>query len=178
MTEAFANLYRPAGGLIPRHAERVDVWGATNGGLALAEKLFSNALGPENVGIVTGQDATSRLSAAARSSSSITEAKAHTVALYSCDENRVAKPHPDVYAEVKRRILAGDGSKANSTSLWFVASHTWDTFAAKQAGFKTAWVCYEEFDMCRDIYGTPDVTGTDLADVARQIMEAESTSSG
>lgn len=39
--------------------------------------------------------------------------------------------------------------------------------------FKTAWVSYEEFDTVASLWGEPDVVGTDLDDVARQIIDKE-----
>jgi len=48
-----------------------------------------------------------------------------------------------------------------------------DTYAAKRAGFRTAWVANEEHFTCPDVYGTPDIIGKDLEDVATQILAWE-----
>ncbi|KDE04650.1 hypothetical protein MVLG_04948 [Microbotryum lychnidis-dioicae p1A1 Lamole] len=89
---------------------------------------------------------------------------------FSCDEIEVAKPAPVVYEAIWERLrskaLGKDGG-------WFVASHTWDLYAAKKAGFKTAWASYEEHDLASDVWSRPDVIGPDLVDVAKQIIAWE-----
>ncbi|SCV73991.1 BQ2448_6421 [Microbotryum intermedium] len=89
---------------------------------------------------------------------------------FSCDEIQVAKPAPIVYEAVWERLRSqGLGKKG----AWFVASHTWDLYAAKKAGFKTSWTSYEEHDLISDVWGRPDVIGTDLVDIAKQIIAWE-----
>ncbi len=39
--------------------------------------------------------------------------------------------------------------------------------------FRTAWVTYEEFYSCPDVYGTPDVVGRNLEEVAEKILAFE-----
>lgn len=84
----------------------VQAWGATNGSIKLAETIFANALGKE---------------------------AAQAVHLFSCDEIKIAKPDPRVYEAVKERITK-TGTDAEQVEKWFVATHSWDTFAAKRAG--------------------------------------------
>lgn len=115
MVEAFSKTYRSQE-LRPKSVGHVSLWGATNGSLDLAGKLFNTALGQSGV---QKQD---------------TQAKGDGYSIWSCDEIKVAKPDPRVYEAVKRKVLEGDGLKADDSSLWFVASHTWDTDAAKRAG--------------------------------------------
>lgn len=168
MVDAFTKTYRDVDRLHAAHVDRVDLWGATNGGLALARKLFEGAFNGSQSAppppVFTGAGATAQQSA--------TPSPGHGVAIFSCDESKVAKPDPRVYHEIKRRIMQSSDDH-NNTSIWFVASHTWDLFAAKQAGFKTAWATYEEFDMCKDIFGTHDVVASDLVSIAMQILEHE-----
>ncbi|CEH11771.1 PAF-1-RELATED [Ceraceosorus bombacis] len=129
-------------------AAHAEVWGATNGGLALAYKLFEGALGQ---GCIQKQQ------------------KDRGTALFSCDEIEVAKPDARVYEAVRQR--ATQGRQPQSIDLWFVATHTWDLFAAKKAGFKTAWVWNEEFHASSAIYGEPDIIASNLDDAAKQILE-------
>lgn len=166
MVNAFTKTYRDQT-KVAKHIERVDLWGATNGGLPLAQKLFTGALG-EQIPLYTGTQAVNEQ----EKSVSGTEHKlGNGVGVFSCDENQIAKPDPRVYEEIKKRIQI---KPKEDVRLWFVASHTWDLFAAKKAGFKTAWVTYEEFEMCSDIYGTPDIVAKDLDDIAKKIVEYES----
>ncbi|GAA5957307.1 hypothetical protein JCM21900_000804 [Sporobolomyces salmonicolor] len=88
---------------------------------------------------------------------------------FSCDEDRVAKPSPSVYEDVWKKLGLGGVERKG----WFVASHTWDLFAAKKAGFKTAFVTYEEHLVLPELFGQPDIVATDLEDAARQIIAAE-----
>lgn len=164
MVQAFTHTYRDAK-RVPQHVRRVDLWGATNGSLILTQKLFGGALG-ERVPLYTGQHATAQHAEQHRPNTN-----GVGVALFSCDEIQVAKPDPRVYLEVKRRIQAD--SAGEETRFWFVASHTWDLFSAKLAGFKTAWVPYEEFDMCKDLYGTPDVVASNLDELAQKVLQHE-----
>ncbi|CEQ40128.1 SPOSA6832_01716, partial [Sporobolomyces salmonicolor] len=122
------------------------VMAATNGGLETTRGLFENALGKEEAG---------------------------KWEYFSCDEDRVAKPSPSVYEDVWKRLGLGGVERKG----WFVASHTWrvvaDLFAAKKAGFKTAFVTYEEHLVLPELFGQPDIVATDLEDAARQIIAAE-----
>jgi phosphoglycolate phosphatase-like HAD superfamily hydrolase len=159
MVQAFTKTYRDEK-LVSSKFKQVELWGATNGGLALSEKLFKGALGSD-VSVYTGQGISSKQ----RKPST----RGQGVGLFSCDEIKMAKPHPDVYRAIRSRIE----EEGDATSLWFVASHTWDLFAAKKAGFKTAWVGYEEFFTCPDIFMKPDVTAKDLNEAAEKILARE-----
>ncbi|GJN92813.1 hypothetical protein Rhopal_005851-T1 [Rhodotorula paludigena] len=117
---------------------------ATNGALETTRGLFAKALG---------------------------ETKAQRWEYFSCDEDRVAKPAPSVYRDVWRKL--GVDADAEKKHGWFVASHTWDLFAAKKAGFKTALVTYEEHLVLEDLFGQPDIVAPNLEELARQIIAAE-----
>ncbi|CAO1637480.1 unnamed protein product [Sympodiomycopsis kandeliae] len=133
--------------LYPTSDTQVNLWGATNGGIPLATLLFQNALQTQDLSPL--------------------------VNIWSCDSIKVAKPHPDVYKAVKREIHADD----SGTSIWFVASHSWDTDAASRAGFKTCWIRYEEFHPATGDdaggYRRPDLQAKDVDDAARKIFEWE-----
>lgn len=159
MVEAFTKTYRDDG-LVPSSVSQVELWGATNGSLALGEKLFKEALG-QQVQLYTGEE----VSAKQRTE----KGRGSGLGLFSCDEISVAKPDPRVYKTLKSRVAGG----GDAVSLWFVASHTWDLFSAQKAGFRTAWVGYEEFYTCHDIYQRPDIIAADIDDVARKILAWE-----
>lgn len=166
MVNAFTKTYRDEN-LVPKSIDQVILYGATNGGMALGEKLFKGALG-DQVKIFTGQGAISNQIKTSSSSSS----KGSGIGLFSCDEIKVAKPDPRVYQTILQRIQEENKDSSN-TLLWFVASHTWDLFAAKKVGFRTAWVGYEEFYTCPDIYLKPDIIAKDLDEAAHLILEWE-----
>lgn len=162
MVDAFASIYASRPGL--------QVWGATNGSLDLTKKLFGNALGSD-VRLVSSKE---ELEAGQGQGQGQGQGHGRAVGLYSCDENQVAKPDPRVYKTVLGRIVDASSKPSTATSTWFVASHTWDLFAARTAGFQhTAWVSYEEFYDSHGIYGTPDIVGKDMAEVAQKILDFE-----
>lgn len=93
MVKAFNEIYRSRD-LLPHHVEKVDLWGATNGGTELARKLFQNAL-RENGNDLTRVDL------------------GKGVGVFSCDEVKYAKPRPEVYKAVKEKVGFGkDGNQA------------------------------------------------------------------
>ena len=61
--------------------------------------------------------------------------------------------------------------QAGATEAWFVAGHWWDVAGAAYAGLKTAWISRTD-----RVYPTampaPDVSGPDLAAVARELLRA------
>ncbi|TKY87338.1 hypothetical protein EX895_004015 [Sporisorium graminicola] len=172
MVDALTKIYRDRDGKgrLPPGVDKVDVWAATNGSLQLGRSSFLRVLGDSD-----GADLDSQAARSGRSDKD--NAVGAGVGLFSCDEIGTAKPDPKVYAEVLRRIQAEPVEASAATKeyqgIWFVASHTWDTFAAKLAGFRTAWVTYEEFYSCPSVYGTPDVVGRNLEEIAEKILAFE-----
>lgn len=158
MVEAFSKTYRDPS-LRPSNIDTVSLWGATNGGIALAEKLFKHNLGLKSIEIDSA------------SSNRVESAKTH-IGLWSCDEIKVAKPDPQVYKDILKTVLPS-GDDDSKTSKWFVASHMWDLQAAKAAGFKTLWVSYEEFSPCVGVFDAPDLVALDLEEGAKKILEWE-----
>ncbi|CAO1631423.1 unnamed protein product [Parajaminaea phylloscopi] len=176
MVEAFSKVYRDEALTRAAGLSHVALWGATNGSLDLAGKLFDGALGPSNV------HRTTQVKSAGEGG------VGQGYGIWSCDEVKVAKPDPRVYEAVKERVLtecqsaathgnvdgdADGGGGDSETSLWFVASHSWDTDAAKRAGFKTCWVSYEEFHPTQGTYLPADLTANTLDEAARKILEWE-----
>jgi 2-haloacid dehalogenase len=81
-------------------------------------------------------------------------------ALLSCDEVRVSKPHPKMYAL---------GRRDAGREAWLVASHAWDVQGAARAGFRTAWISTLE-KRYLDAYPKPDVQSEDLRSAAEAIL--------
>ncbi|KAK0552608.1 hypothetical protein OC845_001633 [Tilletia horrida] len=160
--EAFTDIYRSSSTI---KGPDIQIWTATNGGPELARKLLLAAAGEQH-----------GLDLKLRSSDSSANGKSTGVGVFSCDEVKVSKPDPKVYAALRERLGLSktfDQSDPDPVSLWFVASHTWDLFAARGAGFKTAWVSYEEFYAVPGIYGQPDIVAGDLAEAATSILKWE-----
>ncbi|KAH7185143.1 haloacid dehalogenase-like hydrolase [Fusarium flagelliforme] len=86
--------------------------------------------------------------------------------LLSCDTAGVAKPIPEAYAPVFKKLSA-DGSKP-----WFAAAHLWDSSAAQTVGFKTAYCTALEGEELPDIFGKMDVVEETLPSMADKIIEA------
>lgn len=111
--------------------------------------------------------------------------------LISCDEisrgngegdgKGVAKPDPRVYDAANRvldeRGVDREGERERSTR-WFVAAHAWDLTAARNAGFKTAWVAHEEGEACTGLFGNFDVCAESLAECAAMMVALEKKSQG
>lgn len=89
--------------------------------------------------------------------------------LLSCDEIRLAKPDAKVYQNAhswltKRGVgTEGDGDR------WFVAAHAWDLIAARKAGFKTAYLYFEEHDPVTDVFGTFDIYANDMEELLEKL---------
>ncbi|CAD6968171.1 unnamed protein product, partial [Tilletia controversa] len=164
--EAFTEIYRSA----DRWPGEVQIWAATNGGADLARTLLLAGVGGSHEHGGELRMGTGR-------------APSEGVGIFSCDEIRVSKPDPRVYAAIRSKLglpsaLDEAAGGREAASLWFVASHTWDLFAAKRAGFKTCWISYEEFFACEAIYGRPDIVARDLAEGAKAMLEWEREHNG
>ncbi|EGP89296.1 uncharacterized protein MYCGRDRAFT_39493 [Zymoseptoria tritici IPO323] len=87
--------------------------------------------------------------------------------LLSCDEIQVAKPDARIYARTNEFLSErGLGAKGDG-ERWFVAAHAWDLLAARKAGFKTAYLRFEEWDGVEEVFGTFDV----VADGMEELLE-------
>jgi 2-haloacid dehalogenase len=90
----------------------------------------------------------------------------------SCDALKVAKPDVKVY-ENARRVLAERAEGKEKDEKWFVAAHAWDLVAAREAGFKTAFLDYEEHDPVTEIFGEFDVYAKSMDELAEKLVAFE-----
>ncbi|KAF5535789.1 2-haloalkanoic acid dehalogenase [Fusarium napiforme] len=86
--------------------------------------------------------------------------------LLSCDTDGVAKPCPEAYGPILKK-LSTSGSKP-----WFAAAHLWDASGAQSAGFKTAYSMVLEGEYLYEIYGELDVVAQALPTMAEDIIAA------
>ncbi|KAI4958490.1 hypothetical protein J4E86_004091 [Alternaria arbusti] len=92
--------------------------------------------------------------------------------LLSCDAIKIAKPDVRVYENADRHLTErglakGDGER------WFVAAHAWDLIAARKAGFKTAYLDFEEHDPCTDVFGEFDLYASSMDDLLIKLKESK-----
>ena len=92
-----------------------DVYGVTNGGVETSLAYYHNA------GIELDEE--------------------H---LLSCDSIQIAKPDVKVYENAQNHLSKQGLGAKNDGTRWFVAAHAWDLIAARKAGFKTAYLDFEE----------------------------------
>ncbi|KAK7966863.1 uncharacterized protein PG986_001140 [Apiospora aurea] len=90
----------------------------------------------------------------------------------SCDSIGVGKPAPAVYEHVLKKF------PAEGLDAWFAAGHMWDASAARQTGFKGAWISSWEKDMCSEIFGDMDVVADSLPEMADRIVAFEEQLAG
>ncbi|EME77456.1 uncharacterized protein MYCFIDRAFT_46360 [Pseudocercospora fijiensis CIRAD86] len=92
--------------------------------------------------------------------------------LVSCDEVGVAKPDGRVY-EFAKRVLrsAGHDEEEEEEERWFVAAHAWDLMGARKAGFRTAFLRFEEHDPCTDVFGEFDLYVQDMGELLEKMKE-------
>ncbi|OAL47417.1 HAD-like protein [Pyrenochaeta sp. DS3sAY3a] len=119
-----------------------DVYGVTNGGLETSLGYFANA------GI--------RLDAE------------H---LLSCDAIGVAKPDARVYEQANRHLTERGLGEKGEGERWFVAAHAWDLVAARKAGFKTAYLDFEEHDPVTEIFGEFDIYAKSMGELLEKMKE-------
>jgi 2-haloacid dehalogenase len=84
----------------------------------------------------------------------------------SCDDLKRAKPDVKVY-ENASQIVAAAG--CTGQQRYFVAAHAWDLIAARKAGFKTAYVDYEEHDPITDVFGEFDVYASTMTELLEKL---------
>lgn len=90
--------------------------------------------------------------------------------LLSCDDLKVAKPDMKVYENTNRH-LTSRGLSAKEADRWFVAAHAWDLMAARNAGFRTAYLSFEEHDPVTEVFGKFDVYATSMEDLLDQMKK-------
>ncbi|KAI4926950.1 uncharacterized protein J4E92_006111 [Alternaria infectoria] len=92
--------------------------------------------------------------------------------LLSCDAIKIAKPDVRVYENADRHLTERGLSKGDG-ERWFVAAHAWDLIAARKAGFKTAYLDFEEHDPCTDVFGEFDLYASSMEDLLIKLKESK-----
>ena len=88
--------------------------------------------------------------------------------LLSCDAIQIAKPDVRVYENANKHLNArgvGDGQGER----WFVAAHAWDLVAARKAGFKTAYLDFEEHDAVTEVFGEFDLYAGSMGELLEKL---------
>lgn len=120
-----------------------DVYGVTNGGSETSLNYYRNA------GIELDE--------------------AH---LLSCDSISIAKPDVRVYENADRHLTERELGKEEG-ERWFVAAHAWDLIAARKAGFKTAYLDFEEHDPCTDVFGEFDLYASSMEELLEKLKNVK-----
>lgn len=117
-----------------------DVYGVTNGGLQTSLNYYHNA--------------------------NIELDEAH---LLSCDELKIAKPDVRVYENANKHLTSNGRGQDADGERWFVAAHAWDLTAARKAGFKTAYLDFEEHDPVTEVFGKFDLYAKDMDELLAKL---------
>ncbi|KAJ4364716.1 hypothetical protein N0V83_009313 [Neocucurbitaria cava] len=92
--------------------------------------------------------------------------------LLSCDELGVAKPDVRVYENANEHLTKqGVGKEDGGGERWFVAAHAWDLIAARKAGFKTAYLEFEEHDPVTEVFGKFDLYAKDMDELLEKLKK-------
>ncbi|CAK3818476.1 related to 2-haloalkanoic acid dehalogenase [Lecanosticta acicola] len=89
--------------------------------------------------------------------------------LLSCDEIQVAKPEARVYDTANQHLTARGLGRDGDGSRWFVAAHAWDLIAARKAGFKTAYLTFEEHDPVTEVFGEFDLYADSMEELLQKL---------
>ncbi|KAJ4312507.1 hypothetical protein N0V94_007400 [Neodidymelliopsis sp. IMI 364377] len=88
--------------------------------------------------------------------------------LLSCDDLQVAKPDVKVYERAQEHLTQrGLGDEER----WFVAAHAWDLIAARKAGFKTAYLDFEEHDPVTEVFGEFDLYASSMGELLEKLKK-------
>jgi 2-haloacid dehalogenase len=88
--------------------------------------------------------------------------------LLSCDDIKVAKPDVKVYENANKHLSK---MGAGEEERWFVAAHAWDLIAARKAGFKAAYLDFEEHDPVTEVFGEFDLYAASMGELLRKLKE-------
>ncbi|KAF2127491.1 HAD-like protein [Dothidotthia symphoricarpi CBS 119687] len=91
--------------------------------------------------------------------------------LLSCDDLKIAKPDVRVYENANSHLTSRGVGKKGDDERWFVAAHAWDLIAAKKAGFKTAYLDFEEHDPVTEVFGEFDLYAKDMTELLAKLKE-------
>jgi 2-haloacid dehalogenase len=89
--------------------------------------------------------------------------------LVSCDAIKIAKPDLRVYENATLHLESRGVGKGEEK--WFVAAHAWDLIAARKAGFKTAYLDFEEHDPVTEVFGEFNLYGTSMDDLLEKLKQ-------
>ncbi|KAH8723716.1 HAD-like domain-containing protein [Phaeosphaeriaceae sp. PMI808] len=90
--------------------------------------------------------------------------------LLSCDDIKIAKPNIQVYENANRHLSSRGLGNADG-ERWFVAAHSWDLTAARKAGFKTAYLDFEEHDPVTEVFGEFDVYAKSMDELLEKMKK-------
>lgn len=91
--------------------------------------------------------------------------------LLSCDDLKIAKPDIKVYENAQNHLSKqGLGTKEDG-QRWFVAAHSWDLVAARKAGFKTAYLDFEEHDPVTEVFGKFDLYAGSMEELLLKLKQ-------
>ena len=93
--------------------------------------------------------------------------------LLSCDDMRVAKPNFKVYERAQDHLTNQGLGERGDGKRWFVAAHAWDLTAARAAGFKTAYLDFEEHDPVTEVFGEFDLYAGSMKDLLQKLKNAQ-----
>ena len=91
--------------------------------------------------------------------------------LLSCDDLKVAKPDFRVYENANKHLTTRGLGKEGDGSRWFVAAHAWDLIAARKAGFKTAYLDFEERDPVTEVFGEFDLYAKSMEELLEKMSQ-------
>ncbi|KAF2998808.1 hypothetical protein E8E13_001470 [Curvularia kusanoi] len=91
--------------------------------------------------------------------------------LLSCDAIQVAKPDVKVYEKAQQHLTAQGLGELGDGKRWFVAAHAWDLIAARKAGFKTAYLDFEEHDPVTEVFGEFDLYAGSMKELLEKLAQ-------
>ncbi len=94
--------------------------------------------------------------------------------LLSCDSLKVAKPDMRIYEKVNTHLTRRAVDKQDDGERWFVAAHAWDLTAARNAGFKTAYLDFEEHDPVTEVFGKFDLYAKSMDELLDKLKNISS----
>jgi 2-haloacid dehalogenase len=91
--------------------------------------------------------------------------------LLSCDDLQVAKPDVKVYERAQEHLTQRGLGEKGDGERWFVAAHAWDLIAARKAGFKTAYLDFEEHDPVTEVFGEFDLYASSMGELLEKLKK-------
>ncbi|KAL1602486.1 hypothetical protein SLS60_005902 [Paraconiothyrium brasiliense] len=91
--------------------------------------------------------------------------------LLSCDDLKTAKPDVKVYENAQSHLSKQGLGTRDDGRRWFVAAHAWDLISARKAGFKTAYLDFEEHDPVTEVFGEFDLYAESMEDLLGKLKQ-------